>query len=674
MSTAPRSEEGRGTEDPATAFGWWPSAWTASVVAAGKVSRGGLHADRGWLYWTESRPDDGGRQVVVGVRPGTGSPRDVSPAGTSVRSRVHEYGGAAATVADGVLFYVDQADQRWYRVPVDRDGPPEALSPEPSAGSVRHADGRLTSSGRWLISMEETVDGSATAHRLVALAVDGSLSVVPVVSGPDFVSAPRPSPDGRWLAWVAWDHPAMPWDSSELWVGVLDESAGTVAMGEARRVAGGPGVSVGQPRWCGDGALVFVDDRSGWWLPYRLAADQLGGGDRSECLVAGESEFHAPDWLCGQSTVAELADGSLVCRRRDGGGDHLVRLRPPAHPGSPWSVETIVQPCLSITGVAVVGDDAAAGGDGQRICVLGSTPTEAYGVFDLSTTPARRLSSGPAPSRPAEVSVAEPFVAPTPSGPVPGLLFRPTNPAVPAPPSGRPPLVVFCHGGPTGAAEPGFDPLVQFFTSRGLAVALVDYRGSSGYGRAYRRALDGRWGQADVDDCVLAAEALAAGGVVDGARMAIRGTSAGGMTALAALIRSRRFRGAASWYGVTDLEALVADTHDFESRYLDTLVGPWPAAASRYRSRSPIHHPDRVVGAVLLLQGEDDPIVPVDQARRFAEQLDAHGVSRQLTVFAGESHGFRRAETIEACLTAELAFYRALFAPDPAPSGAGQPA
>ena len=613
--------------------------------------------------------------MVVGIGPGAPSPQDVSPPGVSVRSRVHEYGGAAATVADDVLFYVDQADQRWYRVPVGQDGPPVALSPRPAVGSVRHADGRLTRSGRWLISMEETVDGSATTHRLVAVPVDGTLSVVPLVSGSDFVSAPRPSPDGRWLAWITWDHPAMPWDSSELWVGALDESAGTTAVGRARRVAGGPGVAVGQPRWCRDGALVFVDDRTGWWLPYRMAADRQGLGAPAQCLVEGESEFHAPDWLCGQSTMAELADGSIVARRRDGDGDQLVRLVPPDQGGRPWSVETMVQPCVSIAGVAVVGVDNTAGGGegGERICVLGSTPTEAYGVFDVSATPAHRLSSGPEPPGPAEVSMAERFMAPTSNGPVPGLLFRPANPAATGPPAARPPLVVFCHGGPTGAAEPGFDPLVQFFTSRGLAVVLVDYRGSSGYGRAYRQALDGRWGEADPDDCVHTAEALAAGGVVDGQRMAIRGTSAGGMTALAALIRSRRFRGAASWYGVTDLEALAADTHDFESRYLDSLVGPWPAAAARYRSRSPIHHPDQVVGAVLLLQGEDDPIVPADQARRFAEQLDRHGVSRQLTVFAGESHGFRRAETIEACLTAELDFYRVMFASDPAATTGGSP-
>ncbi len=643
------------------------------MVAAGKVSRSGLHSDGGRLYWTESRPAEGGRQVVVGLGSGSPSPQVVSPDGASVRSRVHEYGGAAATVADGVLFYVDQVDQRWYRVPVGPPAAPRPLAPEPPVGSVRHADGRLTRSGRWLISMEETVVGPSTSHRLVAVAVDGSQTSVPLVSGPDFVSAPRPSPDGRRLAWLSWDHPAMPWDSSELWVGDLDESAGTVAVGSARRVAGGPGVAVGQPRWCRDGALVFVDDRSGWWLPYRMAADRVGEGG-SECLAEGAFEFHAPDWVCGQSTMAELADGSLVCRLRDGDGDHLVRLRSPDGGGSAWSMETIVQPCVSIAGVAVVGDDRAGGGpSGQQICVLGSTPTEAYGVFDVSSTPARRLSSGPEPAPSTEVSVAEPFVVPTPSGPVPGLLFGPTNPAVTGRPADPPPLVVFCHGGPTGAAEAGFDPLVQFFTSRGLAVALVDYRGSSGYGRAYRQALDGLWGQADVDDCVQAAEALAVRGVVDGRRMAIRGTSAGGMTALAALVRSRRFRGAASWYGVTDLEALVADTHDFESRYLDGLVGPWPATATRYRSRSPIHHPEQVEGAVLLLQGEDDPIVPVDQARRFAHQLDRHGVPCQLTVFAGESHGFRRGETIEACLDAELDFYRSLFAPDPSPTPAVGP-
>jgi dipeptidyl aminopeptidase/acylaminoacyl peptidase len=263
-----------------------------------------------------------------------------------------------------------------------------------------------------------------------------------------------------------------------------------------------------------------------------------------------------------------------------------------------------------------------------------------------------------------DVAGAEPFVAASPAGPIPGFFYPPTNAAARGPEGSGPPLVVFCHGGPTGAAEPGFDPVVQFFTSRGLAVAAVNYRGSSGYGRGYRRSLEGLWGVADVDDCTAYAVALAEAGRVDGAHLAIRGTSAGGLTALGALVRTEAFRGAASWYGVTDLQALATDTHDFESRYMDGLVGPLPAAADVYRLRSPLYHPDAVTGAVLLLQGADDPVVPPDQSERFAEALSAHGVRCTLEVFAGESHGFRRAETIEACLTAELRFYRSLFDPD----------
>jgi dipeptidyl aminopeptidase/acylaminoacyl peptidase len=657
-------------------------------VAAGKVGRGGLQVDGDSVYWSESRPDDGGRQVVVRVRPGM-PPIDVSPAGVSVRSRVHEYGGGAATVVDGVLFYVDQADQRWYRTPVGEDRVPVALTPEPAAGVlVRHADGRLTPSGRWLVSVEERVEGSSTGHRLVAVPVDGSQAVVPLVDHRDFVSAPRPSPDGRWLAWMTWDHPSMPWDDSEVWVALLDDAPDGIRLHRAHPVAGGGGTSVGQPRWCRDGSLVFLDDRTGWWLPYGLGAGQLGGEGRAECLVDREAEFHAPDWVVGQSTLAEVSDGSLVCRMHEGGRDHLVRLRPPGPDAAPaeggrgrrWSVETIDQPCVSISGVVVTGGSDGPPGAGpaairaDRVCVLGSTATEAQGVFEVSLQPGppgRRLAGeSRATAAPGDVSTAQPFSAPTPAGPVPGLFFAPANSGFTGPPGLWPPLVVFCHGGPTAAAEGGFDPVVQFFTSRGLAVAVVDYRGSSGYGRTYRRALDGLWGEADIDDCVDYAIALAAAGKVDGSRMAIRGTSAGGLTALGALVRHRQFAGATAWYGVTDLEALVADTHDFESRYVDSLVGPWPGCAQVYRARSPLHHPDQLSGEVLLLQGEDDPVVPAAQSRRFAERLEGHAVPCRLIVFAGESHGFRRADTIEACLTAELDFYRRLFGESDGPSAA----
>ncbi|MGH9079687.1 MAG: alpha/beta hydrolase family protein, partial [Acidimicrobiales bacterium] len=328
----------------------------------------------------------------------------------------------------------------------------------------------------------------------------------------------------------------------------------------------------------------------------------------------------------------------------------------------PWPAEVLEQPCVSLSGVA-----ARPGRDGVgTVYVLGSTPTESHGVFELRLEGgrrARRVSAEPeVAAAAADVSVGRPFTAATPAGPVPGLFFAPASAAVPAGDrGGPPPLVVFCHGGPTAAAEPGFDPVVQFFTSRGLAVAAVDYRGSSGHGRAYRQRLRSRWGEADVEDCVQYAMALGEAGLADGSRLAIRGTSAGGLTALGALVRSDCFAGAASWYGVTDLEALVADTHDFESRYVDSLIGPWPAAAETYRARSPIHHADRVSGQVLLLQGADDPVVPADQSERFAARLAEHAVPCRLILFEGESHGFRRAETIEAALLAELDFYRALF-------------
>jgi dipeptidyl aminopeptidase/acylaminoacyl peptidase len=678
------TERAGGAEDGhvgagAPAHGWWPSPWSASSVAAGKVSRSGLWADGRSVYWTESRPETGGRQVVVRSVP-DGPVVDVSPTGVSVRTRVHEYGGASAVVVDSVLYYVDQMDQRWYRSAIPEGSAPVALVPAPADGTeARYADGRLTASGRWLVSVEERHAERRTDHRLVAVPLaeegsgEGRRPVLTLVSGRDFVAAPRPAPDGRWLAWVTWDHPAMSWDSSELWVAALEESDGALELAGAHRVAGGGGCSVGQPSWCGDGSLLFVDDRTGWWLPYRLAPDRLpGGGEGGEPLVAVEAEFHAPDWVLGQSTMAELHDGSIVTRMHGDGRDALVRLRRPPGGGPTWTIEPVDQPCVSITGVLVARD----GPDGQeRVVVLGSTPTEAQSVFEVGiggVSTARRLSTAPSVEIDAgRVSGAQPFTAATPAGPVPGLFFAPVIRPVDTTDETLPPLVVFCHGGPTSAGDPGFDPVVQFFTSRGLAVAIVDYRGSSGYGREYRRQLDGRWGEADIDDCVRYAGALVTAGRVDGRRMAIRGTSAGGLTALGALRRGRLFAGAAAWYGVTDLESLAADTHDFESRYLDSLVGPWPEAAATYRQRSPLRHPDEMAGAVLLLQGADDPVVPVDQAERFAAVLNEHQVPCRLTVFAGEAHGFRQAATIEASLEAELGFYRWLFGAQAEPHSGG---
>jgi dipeptidyl aminopeptidase/acylaminoacyl peptidase len=691
--------EGPPEEPTPAGFGWWPSRWSPAMTAAGKVSRSELQADNGSLFWCESRPGDGGGQVVV--RSSGGTPvADVSPPGVSVRSRVHEYGGGSATVWGGALFYIDQSDQQWYRIDVAggpvaaprspvpltgkeaptafTDGPTSEL---PSGWTTRFADGRVTPSGRWLLSVEERYGDGRTDHRLVAVSVAEGSAPVPLVDHRDFVAAPRPSPDGQWMAWVTWDHPFMPWDRSELWVARVQETGGGIRLVDARRVAGGGDRSVGQPHWARDGSLLFVDDRSGWWLPYRLAP--VGPDGRwgvPEALVDMEAEFHGPDWVLGQSTMAERSDGSLVCRMHRAGRDQVVLLRPTSASGGSgrrsaatlWSVDVIDQPCVVVSGVVVVTDP---GVPGDRLYLLGSTPVESQAVFEIPWTgggPFRRVSTGPEPPlESAHVSVALPFTASTSDGPIPGLFYEPPA-RPPGAPTGPPPLVVFCHGGPTSAAGGGLDPVIQFFTSRGLSVAAVNYRGSSGYGRDFRGRLEGHWGEADVDDCVQYASALVQAGMVDGSRMAIRGTSAGGLTALGALIRSDRFAGAAAWYGVTDLEALAADTHDFESHYVDSLIGPWPEAAETYRARSPINGAAQVTGQVLLIQGTDDPVVPLDQSERFAARLIEHGVPCRLILFEGESHGFRQASTIEASLVAELEFYRSLFV-DPPQTGPSDP-
>ena len=662
-------------------YGQWPSPLTAAQVAAGRRSRSGLATDGDALYWLESRPEDGGRQVLVRAVPG-GRAEDVSPAGTSLRSRVHEYGGGAYCLlpAAGSVAYVDQADQRVYRL--DPGRPPVALTPPPPAGTEwRHGD--LSAAGRWVLAVREALAGGTVRRAIIALALTSPLradtalddggpgEVVPpdevtvLVDGRDFFAAPRVHLDGAdagggpatsaTMAWVCWDHPDMSWDASELWVGQLGVGPdGGPAVTGSRRVAGGRAAvagpddeSVGQPTWLADGSLLFVSDAGGWWQPWRWAPTE---GTRR--LVDDAAEYHGPDWQLGQATLAELADGRIACRRRHAGLDQIGTI---AAGGGPF--EPLDQPCVAV--------DAVVDHRG-RAAWLGATATAAPTVWwDSPTGPSPCVDSGPGLLDPGDVAVAEPFeLAGRTERTVHGLLYRPALRGVRGPDGDRPPLVVFCHGGPTGNAGAGFDPVVQFFTTRGFAVAAVDYAGSTGYGRDYRRALWGEWGVADVDDCVDAARQLAADGLVDGARLAIRGGSAGGLTALAALVRSDTFAAAASWYGVTDLLALAASTHDFEARYLDRLVGPLPAAAAEYRRRSPVHRVDEIDAAVLVLQGLDDPVVPPSQATAMVDALVERGRRCEYLAFPGEAHGFRRAETTEAALRAELAFYQEVLGLD----------
>jgi dipeptidyl aminopeptidase/acylaminoacyl peptidase len=650
-------------------YGRWASPLAATDVAGAKSSLSELCSDGGSLYWLESRPADGGRVVLVRADEG-GDVVDHSPAGVSIRSRVHEYGGGAmclvggrrddASGAGSSFAYVDQTDQRvWLCDGAVPTGPIRPLSDEsPPGRQHRHGGLSATTDGAWVLAVREVhAQGAARpSHLVVALAVDPEAEPAERVlfEGRDFYGAPAVSRAGDRVAVVAWDHPDMPWDAGELLVQDVDPGSMT-ALGEPRPVAGGPGESLGQPAWQPDGRLRFVSDRRGWWQPF--VADPAPGGASEGPLVAEEAEFHGPDWVLGQSTMAELPTGTLVLRRTAAGHDDLVVLDP-----ATGGLEVADQPCVSIVAVC---------GHGEGVALIGATPDAPPAVWvwrpGSAANPLRRPEAGSAPVLgPADVARGEPFSLTGRSGrPVFGTLYRPTpagggggsGSGARAGGGGPPPLVVWCHGGPTSSCQSGLDLTVQFFTSRGFAAACVDYAGSSGYGRAYRNALRGLWGVADAEDCLDAALHLATRGDVDRERMAIRGGSAGGLTALNALASGEGFSACVSWYGVTDLMGLVATTHDFEARYTDRLIGPLPEAEALYEERSPVSRAEAMAGSVLLLQGTEDPVVPPQQAERLRDALAAAGHACQLVFFEGESHGFRRAETLTACLEAELAFY-----------------
>jgi dipeptidyl aminopeptidase/acylaminoacyl peptidase len=662
-------------------YGRWASPLAASDVARAKVSLGELCSDGRALFWLESRPAEAGRVVLVRRADG-GPPADHSPDGVSIRSRVHEYGGGALCLvpghADGAFAYVDQTDQRvWFcDGPAAGDGPgaavPRPLTPGPARGTEhRHGGLGATADGDWVLAVRETHrQGAAQPARcVVALPTrDGARDAV-LLEGHDFYGAPQVDRTGARLAVVVWDHPDMPWDASALvvvrlvrtdhGVGGDDDGATLRAGGTPLTVAGGPAESVGQPAWQDDGSLRFVSDRGGWWQPY-VHPDPLDTEAPSTgpvALSAEAAEFHGPDWVLGQTTMAQRPDRSLVARRTAAGRDSLVLFaRSESGPGRAGNIApptVLPQPCVSISTVCVHGD---------AVALIGSTPDAPANVWLLApgqpARPLRPTAPGATALDPRDAAVAEPFSLDGRSGrTVFGTLYRPTLSGTRGPVGQAPPLVVWCHGGPTSSCQAGLDLTLQFFTTRGFAVACVDYAGSSGHGREYRNTLWGRWGVADAEDCLDAALHLAACGDVDARRLAIRGGSAGGMTALNALASGEGFGACASWYGVTDLLCLVDTTHDFEAHYTDRLIGPLPEARALYVERSPVTRAAAMAGSVLLLQGTDDAVVPRQQAERMRAALESAGRPCDLRFFEGEGHGFRRADTLTACLELELGFY-----------------
>jgi dipeptidyl aminopeptidase/acylaminoacyl peptidase len=599
-------------------FGTWPSPLDAGTVArAAGRSFGALSLESGVLRWAESRAEDAGRTAVVDEARG-----DLTPPGANARTRVHEYGGGAVWYDGEVVFWSEFEGGR-----VFRDGEP--VTPEPPApNALRYADGTVAA-GR-VVCVRERHEAGVVHNELVEL--PGEV----VASGRDFYMAPRFSPDGSRLAWVEWDHPRMPWDGTEL---VVDGS----------RVSGGPDESVLDPRWAPDGGLHWLSDRTGWWNLYR-------DGEPLTRLEGAEIGF--PAWLLGRQRYAFLGDGRIVCVVTRDAEDALHLLDP-----RDGSLERIGERWTSIGYSLAVA--------GTRLAFVGASPTEPPTLLELDVASGaervvRRsleLELDPAHiSRPRAVSFA------TADGATAHAFFYPpTSPESEGLDDEAPPLRVICHGGPTSHSDSHLDIETQFFTTRGIGVVDVNYRGSTGYGREYRRLLNGRWGEIDWQDCVAAARFLAEEGEADPERTWVEGGSAGGYVVFCALVYDpTAFAAGVSYFGVADAEALALETHKFESRYLDSMIGPYPEQADVYRARSPIHFADRLERPLLLLQGLDDKIVLPAQAEMMVEVLERKGIPHAYLAFEGEGHGFRREENIVRSLEATLSFVGQVFGFEPA--------
>jgi dipeptidyl aminopeptidase/acylaminoacyl peptidase len=618
---------------------------TAQTVAAGALRLGSLVVEGDDIYWAEGRPDEGGRIVVV-KRSADGRVADVTPPGTNVRSRVHEYGGAAYAVSGGVVYYSEFADQRLYRLAPD--GVPAPLTPP---GDWFYGDGAIHVSHRRLVCVREdhTVAGREPVTTLVSLSIDGPPATGHVVmSGHDFYSTPRFSPDGSRLSWLAWRHPQMPWDGTELWVA---EVATDGALERPRCVAGSDNESIFQPGWSPDGTLYFVSDRTGWWNLYRLVDGRI------DAVHPMAAEFGRPQWQLGTCTWAFADESRLVVAYGLTGRWHLATID--------LSTGTFVP----ITTDAEPADSLAA--TRTHAVIVGGSARHADAVLriDLATGRAEKIrAASPVEIDEGFLSVPEAIEFPTGNGlTAHAFYYAPHHRHFRAPAGATPPLIVFTHGGPTAATHARLSLEIQYWTSRGFAVVDVNYGGSSGYGRAYRQRLKGEWGVVDVSDGVNAAKYLAAHGKADPDRLVVRGRSAGGYTTLAALtFHAGVFKAGTSYYGIGDLELLVQDTHKFESRYLDGLIAPYPERRDVYRARSPINFVDQLACPLLLFQGLEDPVVPPNQAQMMADALRVKKVPVALITFDGEQHGFRKAATIVRCLEIELFFYGGVFGFTPA--------
>jgi dipeptidyl aminopeptidase/acylaminoacyl peptidase len=637
------------TQTKIAAYGAWKSPITTDSIVAGTVGLGAVCLDGENIYWLEGRPSEGGRNVIV-RKTQNNIVEDITPPLFNVRTRVHEYGGGSFSIAEGTIVFVNFSDRIVYRQVVGEE--PQALTQNTE---MRYADFILDKNRNRLICVAELHrdDSSILEHEsvdnyLVAIDLNSGETNI-LVFGSDFYSSPRLSSDGNYLAYISWNHPHMPWDGTQLWLAKVNPDG---SLGESKCIAGSENESIHEPKWSPDDRLYFSSDRSNWWNLYRYNLKT----ENTDLICEKDAEFAYPHWVFGLSNYDFISDTELICSYTQNGRWYLGKLAIDRK-----ELKTIDLPYTDISSICIQDD---------KLVFLGSSPTESTAavLFDLITEETQILKrSSSLEIDLGYLSIPQQIEFPTSNGLTAyAWYYPPQNKDYSAPAEELPPLLVKSHGGPTAAASASFSLKVQYWTSRGFGYLDVNYGGSTGYGREYRQRLQGNWGIVDVDDCANGAKYLVERGLVDGERLAISGGSAGGFTTLAALTFTDVFKAGASYYGVSDLEALAKDTHKFEARYLDGLIGKYPEEKEIYQARSPIYHTDKLACPAIFFQGLEDKVVPPNQAEMMVETLREKGLPVAYVPFAGEQHGFRQAQNIKRALDGEFYFYSRIFGFSPA--------
>ncbi len=622
-------------------YGSWPSAISAESLASSSIRYGHIQTDNGGFYWLQSQPENNGRQTILCYQ-ADAEVKDVIPADYSVRSRLHEYGGGDFAVHDGTIVFANDADQRLYCL---SDGVIRALTPEPAyRHGLRYSDMHFHPSGEWLVAVRErhpeNHDPQAVINDIVSIDITSG-TVTQLISGDDFYAYPRIAHSGDDIAWVSWNHPDMPWDNTTLYRAKVSKTA----VSDVTAYMEQDEEAIYQPSWCPDGELHFVSDRSNWWNIYSLRDNLLNA------LTPMVAEFGFPMWQLGIRSYQFLSDDRIAALISHDGYEQLCIVETDSGHIVPCDLPF----CYFQSGIQLEGDTL------YFIAAADNLSTAVY-RYDYITGVLNCISGQPEPANKA-ISRAQSMYFPTANDErAHAFFYQPLNSDFAASEAEKPPVIVMIHGGPTGATSAAYQTAIQFWTSRGFAVIDVNHRGSTGFGRAYRNALRFQWGITEVEDCIAVIDHLISEQLIDPDRVAIRGGSAGGYTVYRALQSSDRFKAGMSRYGVADLTALAKDTHKFELRYLDRLIGAYPEQAERYQELSPLNHSDKFSCPLLLLQGDEDAIVPPSQSIAMAEALNSKGIPHQLVILEGEQHGFRQKHNVIKALELELNFYRQVFA------------